>query len=79
MWHLLLDLDPYGGPDPLSMFPLFLMRTAQVVIIIIIIITRGRQFKAKRERYTPYQSEDPSLTIPSYRLDEEKGKNSTRL
>ena len=25
---LLLDLDPYGGSDPLGMFPLFLKRTA---------------------------------------------------
>ena len=25
--HLLLDLDPYGGTDPLGMFPLFLKRT----------------------------------------------------
>ena len=22
--HLLLDLDPYGGTDPLGMFPIFL-------------------------------------------------------
>ena len=22
--HLLLDLDPYGGSDPMGMFPLFL-------------------------------------------------------
>ena len=27
---LLLDLDPYGGTDPLCMFPLFLKRTADV-------------------------------------------------
>ena len=26
--HLLLDLDPYGGSDPLCMFPLFLKKTA---------------------------------------------------
>ena len=26
--RLLLDLDPYGGTDPLGMFPLFLKRTA---------------------------------------------------
>ena len=26
--HLLLDLDLYGGTDPLGMFPLFLKRTA---------------------------------------------------
>ena len=25
--HLLLDLDPYGGTDPLGMFPVFLERT----------------------------------------------------
>ena len=26
-----LDLDPYGGTDPLGMFPLFLKRTADVI------------------------------------------------
>ena len=26
--RLLLDLDPYGGTDPLGMFPLLLKRTA---------------------------------------------------
>ena len=29
--HLLLDLVPYGGSDPLGMFPLFLKRTAVVL------------------------------------------------
>ena len=29
--RLLLDLDPYGGTDPLDMFPLFLKRTADVM------------------------------------------------
>ena len=29
--RLLLDLDPYGGSDPLDMFPLFLKRTADVL------------------------------------------------
>ena len=29
--RLLLDLDPYGGSDPLCMFPLFLKRTADVL------------------------------------------------
>ena len=28
--RLLLDLDPYGGIDPLRMFPLFLKRTAEM-------------------------------------------------
>ena len=50
-----------------------------VQIIIIISIKRGRQRKAERERYTPYQSEDPGPTIPTLRQEEEKGKNSRRL
>ena len=29
--RLWLDLDPYGGTDPLGMFPLFLKRTADVM------------------------------------------------
>ena len=29
--RLLLDLNPYGGTDPLGMFPLFLNRTADVM------------------------------------------------
>ena len=34
---------------------------------------------AEREWYTPYQSEDPSPTIPTYRQKEEEGKKSRRL
>ena len=49
------------------------------IIIIIIIIKKGQQCKAGREWYTPYQSEDPSPTIPTYRQKEEKGKESRRL
>ena len=29
--RLLLDLGPYGGTDPLGMFPLFLKKTADVM------------------------------------------------
>ena len=29
--RLLLDSDPYGGTDPLGMFPIFLKRTADVM------------------------------------------------
>ena len=29
--RLLLDLDPYGGTDPLGLFPIFLKRTADVM------------------------------------------------
>ena len=42
------------------------------IIIIIIIIKRGWQCKAGRERLTPYQSEDPNPT--THRKKEEKGK-----
>ena len=50
-----------------------------IIIIIITIITKGRHCKAEREGYTPYQSEDPSPTTPTYRQEEEKGKKSKRL
>ena len=42
--------------------------------IIIIIIKRGWQCKAGRERLTPYQSEEPNPTTPTHRKKEEKGK-----
>ena len=41
---------------------------------IIIIIKKYWQCKAGRGRLTPYQSEDPSPTLPTYRGKEEKGK-----
>ena len=34
--HLLLDLDPYGGINPLGMFPLFLKRTPEVVATVLV-------------------------------------------
>ena len=34
--HLLLGLDPYGGTDPLAMFPLFVKRTAGVMAPILV-------------------------------------------
>ena len=40
----------------------------------IIIIKRGWQCKAGRERLTPYQSEDHNPTTPTHRKKEEKGK-----
>ena len=46
--------------------------------MIIIIIKKGRQCKAERELCTPYQSKDPSPTIPTYRMKEEKGEKSRR-
>ena len=43
-------------------------------IIIIIIIKKDWQCKAGRGRLPPYQSEDSSPTLPTYRGKEEKGK-----
>ena len=34
--RLLLDLDPYGGTDPLCMFPLFFKRTAYVMALVLV-------------------------------------------
>ena len=45
-----------------------------IIIIIIITIKKGWQCKDGRERLTPYQSEDPSRTIPTHRMKEKKGK-----
>ena len=61
---------------PVSMIHNFL---DLVSMIIIIIIKKGRQCKAMIEWYTPYQSEDPSPTIPTYRQKKEKRKESRRL
>ena len=44
------------------------------IIIIIIIIRKGRQCKAGRERLTPYQSVNPNPTTPTRRMKEEKLK-----
>ena len=39
--RLLLDLDHYGGTDPLGMFPLFLKRTADVMAPLLSVVFRG--------------------------------------
>ena len=44
------------------------------ILYIIIIIKKDRQCKAGRGRLAPYQSEDPSPTLATYRGKEEKGK-----
>ena len=43
---------------------------------IIIIIKKDWLCKGRRGRLTPYQSEDPSPTLPTYRGKEEKVENS---
>ena len=34
--HLLVDLDPYGGTDPLGMLPIFLKRTTDVMAPVLV-------------------------------------------
>ena len=45
-------------------------------LLFIIVIKKGWQCKAWRERLTPYQSEDPNPTTPNHRMKEEKGKTA---
>ena len=40
MKRLLLDLDSYGGTDPLSKFPLFLKKTAEVLAPYLAVVFR---------------------------------------
>ena len=59
----------------LWVFPLFYKGMADIVAQNrIIIIEKDWQCKAGRGRLTPYQSEDPSPTLPTYRGKEEEGK-----
>ena len=39
--HLLLDLDTYGGVDPLGVFPLFLKMVADIIAPKLVILFRG--------------------------------------
>ena len=39
-----------------------------------LLLKKNWQCKAERGRLPPYQSEDPSPTLPTYRGKEEKGK-----
>ena len=68
------DITPSVYPPPLlGLLPHeYTPTSTRGIIINIIIIKRGRQYKAEREWYTSYQSEDPSPTIPTYRQKEYK-------
>ena len=56
---------------------ILLYRVLYIIFHYIIIIKKGSQCKAGRERLTPYQSEDPNPTTPTHRM-EEKGEDSRR-
>ena len=71
--RLLLDLDPYGGTDPLGMFPLFLKRTADVMVPRLRVVFRWLQrlcsFPAcfTLANVTPIPKGPPSSCVANYR------------
>ena len=72
MRHLLLDLDPYGGTDPLGMFPLFLKRTADVMASRLRVVFRrlvrlGSFLACSRQaNVTPILKGPPSSSVANY-------------
>ena len=69
--HLLLDLDPYGGTDPLGMFPLFLKKTdvmAPCVSVVFWRLVRLGSFLAYRRQanVTPIPEGPPSSSVANY-------------
>ena len=70
--HLLLDLDPYGGTDPLGMFPLFLKRTVDVMAPCLSVVFRRLahlgSFPAcwRQAVVTPIPKDPPSSSVANY-------------
>ena len=70
--RLLLDLDPYGGTDPLGMFPLFLKRTADVMAphlsVVLRRLVRLCSFPAcwRQANATPIPKGPPSSSVANY-------------
>ena len=67
--RLLLDLDPYGGTDPLGMFPLFFKRTADVMALRLSVVfqqlVRLGSFHAcwRQANVTPIPKGPPSSSV----------------
>ena len=70
--RLLLGLDPYGGADPLGMFPLFLKRTADVMAprlgVVFRRLVRQGSFPAcwRQANVTPIPKGPPSSSVAMY-------------
>ena len=71
--RLLLDLDPYGGTDPLGIFPPFLKRTADVMAprltVVFRQLVRLGSFPAcwRQANATPILKGPPSSSVANYR------------
>ena len=71
--RLLLDLDPYGGTDPLGMFPFFLKRTDDVMAphlsVVFRRLVRLGSFPAclRQANVTPIPKGPPSSSVANYR------------
>ena len=71
--RLLLDFDPYGGTDPLGMFPIFLKRTADVMAprlnVVFRRLVRLGSFPAcwRQANVTPIKKGPPSASVANYR------------
>ena len=70
--RLLLCLDPYGGTDPLGMFPHFLKRTADVkaprLSVVFRLLVRLGSFSAcsRQANVTPIPKGPPSSSVANY-------------
>ena len=72
MSRLLLDLDPYGGTDPLGMFLLLLKRTADMAprfSVVFRLLVRLGSFPAcwRQVNVTPIPKGPPSSSVANYR------------
>ena len=71
--RLSLDLDPYGGADPLGMFPLFLKRTTDVMapchsVVFRRLVRQGSFPDCWRQAIaTPITKGPPSSSVANYR------------
>ena len=72
--RLLLDLDPYGGTDPLGRFPPFLQRTADVMAPVLASVVFRRLYRLgsfpacwRQANVIPISKGPPSSSVANYR------------
>ena len=68
----MLDLDPYGGTDPLGLFPLVIKRTADIMAprlsVVFRRLVRLGSFPAcwRQANVTPFPKDPPSSSVANY-------------